>query len=83
VGGFSYLPSLEVAWDNLAMVNHIASLEGRDVNLLISNRDSVIPTRYQQDYSKVLQLGGIQPNIQTTRLGHYATIGNFCLRGKL
>lgn len=45
----------------------------------LSANDSIIPTEYQQDYVDALIAEGIDPTVRVSALGHYATIGMYCL----
>ncbi len=77
------LPQVEEAWSDLAPINHIGKLVGKEVNLLVSSADSIIPTRFQMDYLDGVRGIGIDPKVQLSRLGHYATVGRFLLGGEL
>ena len=39
------------AWARLAPISHVNAFSGKRVKVLTSNKDSVIPTEYQHDYS--------------------------------
>ncbi|QQS20379.1 hypothetical protein IPL85_02970 [Candidatus Saccharibacteria bacterium] len=77
------LAYVENAWHDAAPATHIGALAGKDVRILVSNRDDIIPTRYQMEFVQAAQEAGVNPNVQTTRVGHYAAIGGFCLNGKV
>jgi hypothetical protein len=77
------LRDVEHAWSDLAPINHIGRLVGKDVTMLVSVTDRIIPTRYQEEYVDSVQSAGIHPSVQRTRLGHYASIGRYCLYGDL
>jgi hypothetical protein len=77
------LYDVELAWIDLAPATHIGSLIGKDVSLLLSSTDRIIPSIYQQEYADLATMAGLETNVRTTRLGHYATIGSFCLYGDI
>lgn len=77
------LAYLEEAWSDIAPINHIDALVGKNVSILVSTTDEIIPTSYQQEFVDAMQSHGISPNVQTTRLGHYASIGRYCLYDKI
>jgi hypothetical protein len=74
---------LETAWSSLAPVNHTASMVGKDLSLIISKTDRIIPTRFQHEYASVLNVNDIVPDVTSSNLGHYGTIGRFCLSGNM
>ena len=76
------LAYVEEAWHDLAPATHVDALVGKDVSILVSTTDEIIPTRYQMEFVQAAQEAGVNPNVQTTRLGHYAAIGRYCLYGK-
>lgn len=74
---------LERAWTDLAPINHVSALAGKDVTMIVSKTDEIIPTVYQEELVGAIQAAGIDPTVQRTRLGHYASIGRYCLYGDL
>jgi hypothetical protein len=77
------LESVNDKWQPIAPVNHVAAMIDKDVRIILSSTDQVIPARSQAEYAQALIDGGVQPKIETSRLGHYGTIGRFCVTGKL
>lgn len=77
------LDDVETAWADLAPINHLDVLRDKSVNLVLSLTDDVIPTKYQVEFLEGAKAFGVNPNIQKTRLGHYASIGRFCLVGNI
>lgn len=77
------LSYLERAWIDLAPINHVGALVGKDVTMIVSKTDEIIPTEYQEELVAAIQAAGIDPTVQRTRLGHYASIGRYCLYGDL
>ncbi len=77
------LSSLEQAWTNLAPIHHVDALSGKNVRIVVSKTDEIIPTRYQEEFVDAVQAAGIDPIVQRTRLGHYASIARYCLSGEL
>lgn len=73
------LPAIEDAWSELAPINHISSLVGKRVGLLVSTTDEIIPTRYQEEFVRAVQDAGIDPDVNRTSLGHYASVVKFCM----
>lgn len=77
------LAYVEEAWRDIAPATHVDALVEKDVSILVSTTDEIIPTRYQMEFVHAAQEAGVNPDVQTTRLGHYAAIGRYCLYGKL
>ncbi len=75
------LASLDELWKELAPMNHLDALADKEVTMLISTRDTIIPTRDQMLLLESARTKGIEPIVHQTRLGHYATVGRFCLYG--
>jgi hypothetical protein len=77
------LNELEHAWSNLAPINHVPGFIGKDVTMIVSETDSIIPTSYQEELVDAMQAADVNHSVQRTRLGHYASIGKYCLIGGL
>jgi predicted esterase len=75
------LAELRDIWQNLEPANHIGELAGKQVKIVVSDNDRVIPTRLQQQYVSKLDKSGINYESRTARTGHYATIAIECLFG--
>jgi hypothetical protein len=75
------LDYLEKRWSDLAPMNHVDSLIGKQVTLLVSTADNIIPTDYQEELVDAIQAADIDAGVHRTRLGHYAAIGRFCMYG--
>jgi hypothetical protein len=73
---------LDTAWAGLAPKNHVRHFKGKRINLVVSLKDHVIPTRYQLEYAAALKAAGVDVRVIYTRLGHYASIIRFCLAGR-
>lgn len=76
------LAYVEKAWQDMTPTNHLDDFMGKEVSILVSTTDEIIPADYQMEFVDAAQEFGIDPYVQTTRLGHYATIGRYCLYGK-
>jgi hypothetical protein len=81
VDGFD-LNDLENSWSTLAPINHIGGLLGKDVTMIVSETDRIIPTRYQEELVDAVQAADINLSVKRTSLGHYASIGRYCLYGE-
>jgi len=77
------LAYVETAWHDLALINHLTDLTSKDVSMLVSTTDKVAPTRYQMELVDAVRASGINPHVQTTKLGHYAAISRYCLYDKI
>lgn len=75
------LSDLEHAWSALAPISQIGGLIGKDVTMIVSETDRIIPTRYQEELVGAVQAADINLSLQRTRLGHYASIARYCLTG--
>jgi hypothetical protein len=73
---------IDQAWQMLAPKNHAECFEGKDVNMVISRSDNIVPTHYQNEFAEHLTKAGANLSVSYTRLGHYAAAGQFCLTGK-
>jgi hypothetical protein len=74
---------LDVRWQVLAPKNYVSYLEGREVNLVISKNDLIIPTKYQIEYWNELAVRVPKLHVSFSRVGHYASILIYCLRGRI
>ena len=70
-------------WQPIAPVNHTKVMEGKDVRILLSTTDKIIPAQSQAEYVSSLEKAGVNPSVSKSRLGHYGTIARYCLTGKL
>lgn len=80
--GYS-LEAVKQAWAPMAPINNLAALAGKNIDILVSTADAVIPASYQYEYVNALRDYGIEPTVSTTRLGHYAAIVKFCLYSQI
>ncbi len=69
------LADVEAAWYDMAPINHLDALVGKEVTMIASLTDELIPSRYQRELVDVTRAADINPTIRYTRLGHYATVG--------
>jgi hypothetical protein len=69
-------------WQDMTPADQVDALAGKEVDVVISRNDPIIPSRYQFEYLEALKTV-TDPNVFISRLGHYGTIGKFCLRGAL
>lgn len=72
---------LDEAWQNLAPQNHAHAFAGKDVRMILSRNDAIVPTYYQRELVNKFTNAGANVSGTFGRLGHYATAVNFCLRG--
>lgn len=79
--GVSY-EELAGAWYDLAPKTHAAAFSGKQVGVVISDTDEIIPTPYQNELSRTLT-DHASVNPTHTLLGHYFSIGRYCFRGAL
>lgn len=77
------LATVNERWQPIAPINHLEAMNGKDVRVVLSAADDVIPTKSQLEYAAALVESGVQPTIESSRMGHYGTIGRFCITGKL
>ncbi|MES2970993.1 MAG: hypothetical protein V4702_01575 [Patescibacteria group bacterium] len=75
--------TLNEVWKPVAPVTYVDSFAGKDVRVIVSTADQMIPTVYQEELVTAMQQAGIDPIVERSRLGHLATIGRYCLTGKL
>ncbi len=75
--------SLNDKWQPIAPVTHVAALVGKEVELVLSRTDKIIPTRSQYEYASAVRAQGIQPKVSYRFGGHYWTIGRYCYTGAL
>lgn len=73
--------NLENAWVSLAPANQTSAMRGKDLSLVISKADRIIPTLFQEEYVDALRADAIKPNVINSYLGHYGTIARFCING--
>lgn len=70
-------------WQKLAPLKYVRTFSGKPVQAVISTTDRVIPAEYQYEITDALDQAGAAVQLKQTRLGHFATIANFYLTGKL
>lgn len=77
------LSSLEDEWRMMSPIDQLPALEGKDMSIMFSSADEIIPSRYQYEYIEAARDNGLRPRVMQSRLGHCATIGRFCLSGEV
>lgn len=77
------LEALELAWSEMAPINHLGALVDKELNVVVSTADKVIPTLYQQEFVDAARGTDLQLHVSESALGHYATVGRFCLYGNV
>ncbi len=77
------LSHIDEFWQPIAPVNHMEALRGKDVSVIISDADKLIPTRYQNEYIEALVAADLRPAVYRSAWGHYGTIGRYCMLGDL
>ena len=73
------LQTLSEIWADLAPINHLNLLKDKQIVTYLSDTDSIIPTRYQEELVRAMLIAGLRPEVRTTRFGHYGAVGKFCL----
>ena len=70
---------LEADWHDLAPIKHARVFKNKTVQTLVSTRDKMIPTSYQLEMDQALVDVGSNVSTSYSRLGHAASLINFCL----
>ncbi len=66
--------SIEAAWHDIAPINHINALVGKNVQMIISLTDKIIPSKYQIELVNKAIDAGINLRVIRRRVGHHGTI---------
>ncbi len=77
------LSHIDELWQPIAPVNHMEALRGKDVSVIVSDADKMIPTRYQNEYVEALVADGVSPSVYRSKCDHYGTIGRYCMLGDI
>jgi pimeloyl-ACP methyl ester carboxylesterase len=75
--------TLDNEWSILAPKSAASSLAGKDVRVIMSTTDAVIPPDFQQEMVDIVSKVADHLDVRTTRLGHMASVASFCLAGAL
>lgn len=74
---------LDNYWQQVAPIKHVDAFKGKKVAAYISKTDEVIPAESQREIVDGLINAGAIVTEHSTRLGHLATVGRYCLAGRL
>ncbi len=77
------IDNLEEAWHGLDPKTNASAFVDKPVRLVVSSTDRIIPSIYQRELAGALHAAGASVTQQTTRLGHYSTVGKFCWFGEI
>lgn len=77
------LADIEDAWQDIAPSTHLNALLDKEVSIVVSTTDRVIPTRFQMEFVNATKESNIYPDIKTTSVGHYTAITKYCLFDKI
>ena len=69
------------SWHEIAPATSAFAFSNRPVSAVISARDNVISTESQIELLKAFDATGAKLNTRITKLGHYATVAQFCTSG--
>ncbi|MBX4190505.1 hypothetical protein KW794_00255 [Candidatus Saccharibacteria bacterium] len=72
---------LDEAWQGIAPGNQVEAFRGKDVRMIISTKDKVLPTAGQLNLRDKLYCAGADVSPSYSRLGHVATLTRFCIKG--
>lgn len=68
------------SWAYLAPGYYVNSFRGKNVDLIVSKSDKIIPTKYQFQFKDQLEKAGANVQYNKKRTGHVMTIVNYCLK---
>lgn len=68
------LKQLKKYWRELAPENNINGLKGKDIHILISKNDDLIPTSYGLKLIRAMKKIGLKPKVKESYLGHYGMV---------
>jgi len=71
------LEQLKKYWKELAPENNINGLKGKDIHILISKNDDLIPTRFGLKLINAMKKIGLKPKVKKNNLGHYGMVLGF------
>jgi len=73
--------TLARAWQALAPMSAGSSFAGKDVHMIVSTTDKIIPATYQQEMVETVATFAERMDVKASKLGHIASVANYCLRG--
>lgn len=75
--------ALSTAWAEIAPSAAAGSFVGKQLQVIISSSDGVIPSRYQHEMATEIAAQVTDAQIVRTRVGHIANVARYCLIGAL
>ena len=70
-------------WHDIEPENNLDAFVGKKVKIIVSKKDTSIPTVYQKEYVAAAKAAGVNPKVKKSIFGHYGAIIRFCLFGKI
>jgi hypothetical protein len=70
---------VDCTWKDIGIKNQAHGFKDKEINLLTSVADNIIPTAHQLELKKQLEKAGARVEHKKSRAGHYFTAARFCL----